>query len=87
MCNLSQGIEDKGVKKGIALSKAIDAAFGIDLNLFITIIRMIDRLKMPLEEAVIAAKVPEELRENYVKVMENYLVIIEEPETLVIYSQ
>ena len=49
MCNLSQGIENIGIEKGSLQ----------------TIANMVTNLKLPLEEAIVAAGIPEQTRESY----------------------
>jgi len=53
MCNLSQGIERKGIEKGI--EKGIVAS----------IVNVMNNLKLSIEEAIIAVGVPESERNDY----------------------
>jgi len=58
MCNLSQGIEQKGVEKGI--EKGIVAS----------IVNIMNNLKLSTEEAIIVVGVPESERDDYAKLVE-----------------
>ena len=52
MCNLSQGIENIGIEKGREEG-------------FLLIANMVTNLKLSLEDAIVAAGIPEQTRESY----------------------
>ena len=57
MCNLSDGVEEMGIKKGIQK--------GIEQNTIASIKSLIETLKLTAEEAMNALKVPDSDREKY----------------------
>ena len=57
MCNLSEGIENIGIEKGVAM--------GIEQGLITTIVNMVKNLKLSLDDAIAAAEIPEDTRESY----------------------
>ena len=49
MCNLSEGIENIGIEKGLIQ----------------TIVKMVKNLKLSIEDALVVAEIPEDARESY----------------------
>ena len=57
VCNLSKGVEEKGIQKGIQQ--------GIEQNMLTSIQNLMETLKMTADQAMIALKVPESDRSKY----------------------
>ena len=55
MCNLSDGVEERGIAKGTLRS----------------IRNLMETLQLTAEQAIDALKIPEEEREKYMKMLEN----------------
>ena len=61
MCNLSEGIERKGIEKGIEKGRKK----GIEEGIVASIINVMDNLKLSIEDAIVAVGVPESERTDY----------------------
>lgn len=66
MCNLSKGVEQRGIEKGI--EKGI--AKGITQGILTTIKKLMENMNWTAQKAMEAAGVPEEEREKYLKELE-----------------
>lgn len=62
MCNLSKGVEQRGIEKGIAK--------GITQGILTTIKKLMENMNWTAQKAMEAAGVPEEEREKYLKELE-----------------
>ena len=69
MCNLSQGVEERGIAKGLAkgLEQGLEQGLekGKQEGLITAVMNMMSNLKLPLEEALVVAGIPESEREDY----------------------
>ncbi len=68
MCNLSKGIEERGIKKGI--EQGIEK--GIEQGVLRAVCNMIDKMKMTLEEAMQMMDIKEEEYPKYKELLNNY---------------
>ncbi len=66
MCNLSQGVEEKGIAKGLARGRAEGRA-----EATVTLIRnLMDSASISIEKAMSMLKISEEDREKYIELLE-----------------
>lgn len=65
LCNLSEGIEERGIKKGIAKGIAIGIEREREEGTLRAIENLMDTLKLTAEQAMTALKVPETDRLKY----------------------
>ena len=63
MCNLSQSVEEKGIRKGI--EQGIEQ--GIEKNTVHTLEKLMKNLKMPIEQALATLEIPEADWQKYRK--------------------
>ena len=61
MCNLSQGVEEKGIAKGLAKGRAE--------GLSIAIRNLMDSMNLSIEDAMSALKIPQEDRSKYAEML------------------
>ena len=67
MCNLSQGIEQKGIEKGRKI--------GIEKGIVTSIVNIMNSLKLSAEDAIIAVGIPEAKRDDYITTVTKILSI------------
>ena len=66
MCNLSQGVEEKGIAKGLARGRAEGRA-----EATVTLIRnLMDSASISIEKAMSMLKISEQDREKYIELLE-----------------
>ena len=66
MCNLSQGVEEKGIAKGLARGRAEGRA-----EATVTLIRnLMDSASISIEKAMSMLKISEEDHEKYIELLE-----------------
>ncbi len=69
MCNLSDGIEEEGIRKGIAIGIERGIEQGIETNTLQSIKRLMESVAWTADQAMAALKIPEEEREKYMKML------------------
>ena len=70
MCNLSKGVEEKGIAKGIAKGRAEGLTEGVTSGILASIKSIMDTMELSLEQAMTALKIPETERQKYMNLLE-----------------
>ena len=65
MCNLSKGVEEKGIQKGIkkGIQKGIEQ--GIEKGILLSIRNLMETMGWSVEQAMESLKIPEEEKTKY----------------------
>ena len=65
MCNLSKGVEEKGIQKGIkkGIQKGIEK--GIEKGILLSIRNLMETMGWSVEQAMEGLKIPEEEKSKY----------------------
>ena len=65
MCNLSKGVEEKGIQKGIkkGIQKGIEQ--GIEKGILLSIRNLMETMGWSVEQAMEVLKIPEEEKSKY----------------------
>ena len=65
MCNLSKGVEEKGIQKGIekGIQKGIEQ--GIEKGILLSIRNLMETMGWSVEQAMEGLKIPEEEKSKY----------------------
>ncbi len=69
MCNLSQGVEEKGIAKGLARGRAEGRAEGHAEATLMLIQNLMDSMGFSPEKAMSLLKIPEEDRAKYIQML------------------
>lgn len=69
MCNLSQGVEEKGIAKGLAKGRAEGRAEGRTETSLSLIRNLMDSTGLAVEKAMAMLKIPEEDRAKYAELL------------------
>ena len=69
MCNLSKGVEEKGIQKGIeqGIQKGIEQGIeqGIEKGILLSIRNLMETMGWSVEQAMESLKIPEEEKTKY----------------------
>ena len=71
MCNLSKGVEERGIARGLAQGLAQGLERGMETGTLNAIRNLMETLKLTAEQAMEALKVPEEDKVKYVGMLKN----------------
>ena len=73
MCNLSKGVEEKGIQKGIkkGIQKGIEKGIeqGIEKGILLSIRNLMETMGWSVEQAMESLKIPEEEKTKYMKLI------------------
>ena len=69
MCNLSKGVEEKGIAKGLAKGRAEGRAEGYVEGLVSALRNLMVSMNLSIEDAMITLKIPEEDRSRYAELL------------------